>query len=613
MTGACRHTDLASLAAALCQDAHISLEVGGSNWAWEPARRVLHMPKDALEVLGHDACAGIVAHEVGHAFLSRYLDYRELTGSKTAGLSRLAMNALEDPRVERWMMQRYPGVRPWLEQARAAIPDDSSWLPTLQLLDGFVREGWHLRERDDATLDGEARARGYGAEVLARLAATREARRRYTLDFCPTVLLDDAPREALSLHSAEVAPGVVGTASARPASPREAWIQVLARRAFVTASEHILHHVLAQLESDARHFADGLRRCGLGGSRMAPFVDRVRQGRLDASVLSAVWSVGSVTERQFTAPQLEAARTLLLEWLTERSLVATRTKTTSASSSCDRDEHDLFDAADDLVASPSSSERHRSIFRTVSADVDRLVGELDAILRPKRRLGRRHGYASGQRLDLARVMAFEADRRRPIDFWSRSIAPDRRSAAFLLLVDLSGSMRGPKVEHAVAGTALVAETLTRLQVPFAVLGFQDECIPVHAFGAPFDEAARRNLASLVDEPGGVRSGGHNHPAYNDDGPCLHEAAELLLARREEDRVLIVLSDGMPEGRRSNAEDLRAAVAALTREVTLIGVGLGPATEHVRDFYPNAIANVPIEELAARLAALVRERLLCHAA
>jgi hypothetical protein len=42
------------------------------------------------------------------------------------------------------------------------------------------------------------------------------------------------------------------------------------------------------------------------------------------------------------------------------------------------------------------------------------------------------------------------------------------------------------------------------------------------------------------------------------------------------------------------------VAAVGARVNLIGVGLGPGTEHVRRFYPHAVADVPLEGFPAAI-------------
>ena len=115
---------------------------------------------------------------------------------------------------------------------------------------------------------------------------------------------------------------------------------------------------------------------------------------------------------------------------------------------------------------------------------------------------------------------------------------------------------------------------------------------------------------MPQEVNDSRPDGHNHSRYNDDGPCVLEAAERLLAQAAHDRILMVISDGLPEGRRSDENDLRRAIATLCEEpgLSLIGIGLGPQTEHVTQYYPDAVANVPVPELAAQLGELL-ERVL----
>jgi hypothetical protein len=253
----------------------------------------------------------------------------------------------------------------------------------------------------------------------------------------------------------------------------------------------------------------------------------------------------------------------------------------------------------------------RSLDR-VGAQVDSLTQHLDEILRPRKRSRLKGGYASGQRVDLKKLMAFEADPRRYDDLWQRLTIPDRREVVIGLLVDLSGSMSGEKVVNAVLGTVLVGETLSRLGITFAIHGFQDVLIPFCEYNQDYDDSVRSGIGQMIQEVNSCREGGNNQPSYNDDGPCLMECAELLLAQPATERILIVVSDGLPAGRRSSTEDLHSAVRALTEgdsELELIGLGLGPDTEHVNDFYPSAVANVPVEAFAREIGRLVEALVL----
>jgi cobaltochelatase CobT len=191
-------------------------------------------------------------------------------------------------------------------------------------------------------------------------------------------------------------------------------------------------------------------------------------------------------------------------------------------------------------------------------------------------------------------MAFEADPRQWDKLWRRKSIPDRHQTVVSLLVDLSGSMHGSKTDVAQAGTVLMAESLHRLGIPFAINGFQDRLIRFADFHDGLTERVRTAVGEMPLEVSGQRPGGNNTPGFNDDGPCLREAAEQLLSAPADDRILIVVSDGMPAGRRSTEQDLRNVVRLLAREprLRLIGVGIGPDTDHVRDFYPQQLGQRP---------------------
>jgi cobalamin biosynthesis protein CobT len=83
------------------------------------------------------------------------------------------------------------------------------------------------------------------------------------------------------------------------------------------------------------------------------------------------------------------------------------------------------------------------------------------------------------------------------------------------------------------------------------------------------------------------------------------AAQQLLSAPADDRILIVVSDGMPAGRRCTEQDLRNVVRLLVREPRLIVVGIGPDIEHVRDFYPHSRASVALDRFAGAIAELLR--------
>lgn len=242
-----------------------------------------------------------------------------------------------------------------------------------------------------------------------------------------------------------------------------------------------------------------------------------------------------------------------------------------------------------------------------------LVSRLEEILRPSSR-SRTRLASSGSRVHLPAVFRWTARRAAGVPesnprLFERRSLPGRRDTAITLLVDLSGSMRfGGKVEETFRASVLLAESLARLDVPFEVLGFQDELIVLKAFDERLGAAVRLRMAGMRAEVEGTNPAGLNHPEWNDDGPCLLAASARLSARARGDAFLLVLSDGLPEGRHSDASDLRAAVARIRAETVqnLVGLGLGDGTEHVRDFYPTSIAGIRADALPGVLGDLLGE-------
>jgi hypothetical protein len=588
--------ELAALAAGLCQDAGIDLVVAPGGWSWDPVSRTIRVSAEGLAQNGPEYCAGIVAHEVGHFYISRYTSFPVVFPSVPSAWSLL--NAIEDPRVDRWICRRYPGAVGW--QAHAKVDE----LPTSARMPTFLRFCLECAAEGDRewrpSVQPPAEGDPLPAEVIAALAATREVRRAYAEHHPPTDPDEPVPAELSARWRAEVWPLARMTRWAP--RRREQRVQLSAFDALNLAMEGVFPAAAALWLADRdrvacflaahpahagagrRHLEEGRPEQIVGAAMAAPA--EVRPAPPWATELATQLLDGAVTGR-VRAPLLGPARPADrggsgTPWRLGPRLPRWRPATD-------------YDRA----------------YAEVADQIEELVRHLEEILRPRRRMQARAGYPSGRSIDLRRAMTFEADPRRYDELWVRASIPDRREAVFSLLVDLSGSMQGAKAHAALLGTILLAETLHRLEVPFAIDGFQDVLVPLSDFREPFGPAVRRRIAEMVQEVDGCRQGGNNCPRYNDDGPCLLEHATKLLAQPGTDRVLVVVSDGIPEGRRSEPSDLHAAVTQLreqSEELRLVALGLGPHTGHVRKFYPESMADVPLAKFARTIGALV-ERLL----
>ena len=194
-----------------------------------------------------------------------------------------------------------------------------------------------------------------------------------------------------------------------------------------------------------------------------------------------------------------------------------------------------------------------------------------------------------------------------------------QDCAICILIDQSGSMKGDPIIHVAALVRWFAHVLTPIGVPLAVLGFstvgwqggkarQDWLSDgrparpgrlaalLHAVYKPFD-------AQLADDDWRVLL----HPDIlreNIDGEALMWAADLLHARPEAKRLLMILSDGAPvddatllhNGPNYLGRHLRDVIATIERDstVSLAAVGIN---FRVDGFYPCSGSTTCLLDLA----------------
>lgn len=593
--------DLSALAAGLCQDAGIGVELG-PRWAWDAARRILVVAESDLRLRGADWCAAVLAHEVGHYFVTRH--HLFAVPFPLPDALPVLMNSLEDPRANAWIVGRYPGTVRWL----ARLHEEPPPVPVPAFL-AFCRECAREPFRDWQPSGREP------ALVADALAETRDARRRYAQTLPPTDLTLPPEADVMDRYRSEVWPAV---AARDVPSFREMLARLRALEALRIARDEVLPGAARLLEHDVellRRYLDSGPDRRPEAERSLSSGDRPAVQRMVSDAQSQPGSAGEPKpgSRELAERMLGACSKCSSE--SEKPGAGTRALIAPSSgppaTQCEMPGRGAPDPGAEVTAPrlrlpPPTSTYDRALSR-VADQLHHLTTVLEDLLRPRRRLHETAGFRSGHRLDLRRVMAFEADPRLWDKLWRRKSIPDRHQTAFSLLVDLSGSMHGPKTDAAQAGTVLMAEALHRLQIPFAINGFQDRLIRFADFHDGLTERVRTAVGEMALEVAGQRQGGNNVPGFNDDGPCLREAAEQLLGAPADDRILIVVSDGMPAGRHSTEQDLRNVVRLLAREprLRLIGVGIGPDTDHVRDFYPHSRASVGLDQFAGAIAELLR--------
>lgn len=564
--------ELTALVRAVAMDPDLQVVVGpkGSGWFITPSLGRVSVDADDLVHQHPDDLRGLACHEAAHAAVTRYLSLVPPAMLAEPGMAAL-LNALEDCRIETWIMHRLPGARAWVQQYNDRLfPADGAGLADkpyfVQFCCGAIHDWWH-----------GALPETLAPAVVEALTQTAEARQQVIAlqpPADPHVSLDAAM--AYRGSRAESAFSVRDRFS--PPDGFERLVRLSAFTAWGVVWREVLPAYRSLLRLDLAHQrdvkqaeADWMRACRAATVAGGP-------GRATRRVLVPLPSGAAHPGAPLPASPSPS----------------THMSTLSAASRA---------AMERVVNAPPASLYERAL-REVAHLTDPLVAELERLLRPTSYPRWLPGYPSGSRVDLRVAMqlnvAPDAHRR----LWQRKTLPSKRDPAFYLLLDLSGSMREAPIEHGFRGLVLLAEVLTRLGVPFAAHGFQDQVIRFKRFDEPLDAAMRAKLGEMPAEVYGNRPGGHNQPGDNWDGPSLRAARDELLAWPGRDRVLLVVSDGQPTGPHDAERALHQAVAAARDAVHVIGIGLGPGTEHVTRYYPEHIANVPLDQFPAALAGVI---------
>jgi len=226
-------------------------------------------------------------------------------------------------------------------------------------------------------------------------------------------------------------------------------------------------------------------------------------------------------------------------------------------------------------------------------------------------------------LDAGRLARVVANPLQPLSF-KQEKETEFRDTVVTLLLDNSGSMRGRPITLAAISADILARTLERCGVKVEILGFTTRAwkggrareawikagkpplpgrlnevrhIVYKAADAPW-RRARRNLGLMLRE-GLLKE--------NIDGEALLWAHGRLLARAEQRRILMVISDGAPVDDSTLSlnpgnyleEHLRSVIHWIEREseVELVAIGIG---HDVTRYYRRAVTIADVSELGGAM-------------
>ncbi|MCE8521478.1 cobaltochelatase subunit CobT [Ruegeria pomeroyi] len=289
------------------------------------------------------------------------------------------------------------------------------------------------------------------------------------------------------------------------------------------------------------------------------------------------------------------------------------------------DTHDEEIAAEEL-AEPAELERLRAYLdqqlEPLKGAVSRLANKLQRRLQAQQNRSWEFDREEGI-LDAGRLARVVANPTTPLSF---KVEKDTefRDTVVTLLLDNSGSMRGRPISIAAICADVLARTLERCNVKVEILGFTTRAwkgglareawlnegrpqqpgrlndlrhIIYKAADAPM-RRTRQNLGLMMKE-GLLKE--------NIDGEALEWAHRRMLGRREQRKILMVISDGAPVDDSTLSvnpanyleKHLRDVIAMVEKrkQVELLAIGIG---HDVTRYYQRAVTITDVEQLAGAM-------------
>jgi len=253
---------------------------------------------------------------------------------------------------------------------------------------------------------------------------------------------------------------------------------------------------------------------------------------------------------------------------------------------------------------PSDAEHLIEPYMAVAAimrgRVNRLVSQLRRIIRND---AEDVTYRCSGRVNIKRL----SDARLTSRVFDRRIDPGNKAdMAVCIVVDNSGSMSGNKIRLARECVIGLVETFAQLDIPVKVMGFTtgDGADALHYHYVNWRIKSPRDRAALM-----------NIEAHscNFDGFAIRYASRYLQKRPEENKLLIVISDGQPSSSfycgRSGIADTKDAISEASKFASVIGVGIDADIDILHTMYgPGFLEVKNVYDLFDRLADKIKKEM-----
>jgi len=616
-----------TIAKAIGEDTNVEVAVGeerGWRYYFKPLNKIEVDPYDIKEK-DLDQCLGLVAHEAAHRKISR-IDFIPKKIWQAKGFSFL-MNAVEDPRVNNWVSEKYDGADEWLEKVyNAEYGAEGKLADTAENKLGYVPDHikygleviqyWHTGKFSDdlspkiqQTLDqtikyAELAYNSVPVERPAENEINEKAQTAYKIVYSAIwphyeklvdkSFEDEKLRQLINdlaeSGDLEIPPEAQADSPESSDTEKEEGEKDNGEKGQVKKEvkfKDLPEDLKNKLREKVKEILDQL-----------PLEQREKiEEQAEQKAKKNLDELEGDLNQELKGHLVEQPKTKLEEEKEKTDQAKKEEQEKKSQAEVER----VKKAIEEKLASEKTS--YDKAYQEVKPYIDKVTDDIINLFAAKRFPKFKKSFP-GQKLRLEGAREWTA-RHQYKNLFERRLSDQRPDVAFLLLIDLSGSMDNQKIEEAFKAAVLFAESLNKAEsiiggIKVEIHGFQDDLIEYKKPDQRLDQSLREKMSQMKLEV--KDQGRHNKASYNNDGFCLDKAAKKLSQTQTKDQFLIVLSDGEPCGdnkhrvprykKLSQQEELKAVVREISASgrQKILAIGLGPGTEHVQFYYDNKLAN-----------------------
>ena len=228
----------------------------------------------------------------------------------------------------------------------------------------------------------------------------------------------------------------------------------------------------------------------------------------------------------------------------------------------------------------------------------RMQKQVSQVLKDRRQGGKQNGLLMGKRIESRSLVRNDGR-----FFYKNTLPQDRTELAVALLVDESGSMSSlDRITTARAASIVIYDFCKKLDIPVMVMGHTAGGKHVELYSyADFHSVDGKDCYRLMDM---------SARGCNRDGAALRYVAEQLVKRSEQNKLLILISDGQPNDDEYYGTGAEADLRGIRREytnkgITLFAAAIGDDRENIERIYQEGYLDITdLNQLPQNLAKLI---------